>query len=153
MRSSTNSLTPVTSAPALPPTTDLKGDRGVSAAVGVGESTLRTWEQNWLLLDAYCIGWASQGSIEELILVLRMKQCLQADQPSNHPNPEPKLWAGPSHNPPNLWSAATHEGAGTADRKLQDLHDTWQQQAVQEEPQWGPCIDYVAKARDIIKPD
>ena len=41
-------------------------------------------------------------------------------------------------HPPCLWSAGACEGTGPADPKLQDLHDTGQQQDTQEESSEGP---------------
>ena len=45
-----------------------------------------------------------------------------------------------------------HERASPAVPKLQDLHDTGQQQDNWEESQWGSNIDGVTEARDL-EPD
>lgn len=64
-----------------------------------GPEDLRTREPA-LLLAAYSIGWAIRGNTGELTLVLRMRKNWQADQPSNHADPEPRLWVVPFNNPP-----------------------------------------------------
>lgn len=43
-----------------------------------------------------------------------------------------------------------HEGASPTNLKLQDLHGTGQQQAIQEESKWGSGIDRVAETRGFI---
>lgn len=78
---------------------------------------------------AYYIRGASWGSTEELTLPMRVKDSWQPDQPSNYPDLEPE------HYPLHLRSAEACEGAGPADSKIQDLHDTEQQKDVQEESQ------------------
>jgi hypothetical protein len=47
-------------------------------------------------------------------------------------------------------SAGMHEGAGPTDPKLQDLHDTKQQQDMQQESHWGSSIDREAEARGLV---
>lgn len=53
-----------------------------------------------------------------------------------------------SNVPPHLWTVGTYDGDEHADSKLQDLHDTGQQD-FQEEPQWDPVINGVADTRGL----
>ena len=46
-----------------------------------------------------------------------------------------------------LWTAAACKGAVVAESKLQDFHDTWQQQGIWEKS--GEDIDSVAEARGL----
>ena len=59
------------------------------------------------------------------------------------------LWVGPPQYPPHIWTAVAFEVVGPADPKLQDLHDTRQQQYIQEESQRGPSVECVAEAKGL----
>jgi hypothetical protein len=45
-----------------------------------------------------------------------------------------------------------HEASGPTDPKVQDPHDTGQQEDIQEESQWASSLDRVAEARGL-EPD
>jgi len=64
--------------------------------------------------------------------------------------PDLGLWIGPSQHLPHGWIAGVHEGAGPTDPKLQDLHDTGQQQGIREESQWGFSTDGVADVGGLV---
>lgn len=69
----------------------------------------------------------------------------QADRPSYHSRPEPRLWVSLVQHSPHLWATGLCGGAKSADPKLQNLHDTEQWQ----ESQWGPFVNGVAEARGL----
>jgi hypothetical protein len=58
----------------------------------------------------------------------------------------------PPKHLPYLGADGAHEGAGPPEPKLQDLHDSEQQQDIREESRWGSSIDGVTGARGF-KPD
>ena len=60
--------------------------------------------------------------------------------------------AHPHCNIQPICSVGAHGRPGPADSKLQDLHDTGQQQIIQEESQWEPSINSVAETRGL-EPD
>jgi hypothetical protein len=78
-----------------------------------------------------------------------MQEIWQAGELSYHPGLDPGLWVGPPQQLPNLWSAGEYEGISPADTKMQDSHDTRQQQNILEESQRGSSIDRVAETRAL----
>ena len=70
-----------------------------------------------------------------------------ADQLSYHSGPDPGFWIGTPQHLTHLWVAGAHERTGPTDPKLQNLHDTGQQQNIREESWWGSSIDGVAETR------
>lgn len=118
--------------------------------VGVGESTLRAWKlENWpcpLLISSSselframlesALRWWGQG-----------RASWPAAQPCNYPGPEGGLWVGPPQIP-HLWSVGASKGNGPADPKMQNLHNTGQQQESQEKSQIGSSTNSVAETRE-----
>ena len=54
----------------------------------------------------------------------------RADQLKHHQGPDPGLGGGPPQHLPHLSTLGAGEGSWPADPKLQDLHDTGQQQEI-----------------------
>jgi hypothetical protein len=113
--------------------------RELALVMWAQKSRPKVWEQDsW---PHHC-----RDSTGDLALVTWAQESWQADQLTQLP---------PKHKSISLswstltWSAGACEGAGSTDPKLQDLHDTGQQQDVWEESQWGPSIDSVAEARGL----
>ena len=98
------------------------------------------------------IGQPSWSHSGELLLMVKIGECWQADQLSYHPGPDPELWVGPPQSLYYLQMVGICEKISPAVPKQQDLHDARQQQDNWEESQWRSNIDNVAKARDL-KPD
>jgi len=98
--------------------------------------------------------WSGAG---ELTLVVWVWESLfwchelswQADQLSYYPGQDPGLWVDPPQHLLHLWTVGACEGADPIASKLQDLHDTGQEQDIWEESRGGSCIDSIAQARDI----
>jgi hypothetical protein len=81
------------------------------------------------------------------------QHCCSADQLRPLSGPGPGLCIGPSqHAPYHWWTVGVHEEAGPTDLKLQDLHDTGQQQDIWDVFWWGSGIASVAEARGL-EPD
>jgi hypothetical protein len=120
----------------------------VCVCVPAPRAWMRAEELTLLLSDCY-IGWASWGSAGELALVVWIQESWWADQFSYYWCPDLGLGVVPSQHLPHLWTARSHEGASPADPKLQDLHDTEQQQDSWEESWWWSGIDRIAEARGI----
>jgi hypothetical protein len=87
------------------------------------------------------IGWASWGRVGKLIL--------QADQFRYLSDQHTGLWVGLPQYLSCWWIPGVRKGSGPTDLKLQDLHDTGQQQNILEESQWGSSIDSVAETRGL----
>jgi hypothetical protein len=96
-------------------------------------------------LANWSIGWASPGGIGAGEL---------SSWPTQLP---PRLkskalsWPSLGQHPPHLWTAGAHKRASPEDSKLSDLHDTGQQQGIQEESLWGSSIDIVLQVRDLAQ--
>jgi hypothetical protein len=60
------------------------------------------------------------------------------------------LWIGSTEHLPHWWTVGGCEGANSTNPKLQNLHDTGQQQDIWEESQWGYSIDRVVEARGLV---
>lgn len=93
------------------------------------------------------IGWPSQNIAGELALAAQIRESWQNILLNYHPGPG--LWVDLHQNLHHLWTVGACERTNSADPKLQDLHDTEQQQDNQEESQWGSDIDDVTEARDL----
>jgi hypothetical protein len=66
------------------------------------------------------------------------------DQLTELSGPDPGIWIGPPHCLPHPRIARVNEGASPT-----DLHDTEQNQDIQEESQWGSSLDWVAEAKGL----
>lgn len=62
------------------------------------------------------------GQAGELVLVAQVQESREADQLSYHPGPDPAS--------PHLRTPGAFNRAGPSEPKLQDLHDTGQQQDI-----------------------
>lgn len=83
-----------------------------------------------LTLDACCNRWSSQGSVQELTLVVGWGRTGKVQ------NQGYLVWIGPSLHPPHQLTAGAYKGDSSEDSTLQDLYDTGQQPRV-----WGPSTD------------
>jgi hypothetical protein len=96
---------------------------------GVGGGSLRVClQESWPShLPAAALGWTLRGGARGCWRAADPGGVsageLAGDQLSYHPGPDPELWVRT-----HLWTAGVCEEGGPADPKLQDLHDTKQQQ-------------------------
>lgn len=82
------------------------------------------------LIAAGCSGWAKGGCTRALM----RRESWQVDQPNNHPSPEEGLWVGLLQPPLDLWTTGECKEDEPTDPKHQNLHDTGEQQNIQENP-------------------
>lgn len=94
-----------------------------------------------------CSGWASQRSAGSSHWRWQWGKAGRLTNPATSQGLEPELWVGPPQYPPHRWTAGACEVVGPAGLKLQNLHDTRQQQDIQEEPQWRPSHEGAEEAR------
>jgi hypothetical protein len=72
-----------------------------------------------------------------------------ADQLTYHPGSDPGVWDGLPQNLRCLSTGKVHEGAGPTELKLQDLHDTEQQQDIHKKSLWGFSINGIEENRGL----
>lgn len=116
----------------------------------VGMLALRAWEQE---SSKALAGPASQWGIGAVLESRPWRcKCWRAGKVTSSATTQAQIQDSELSHPNiylHLWTARACEGFGTADPKLQDLHDTGQQQEIWEESQWRARIDGIAEARGL----